>query len=60
MNHTNGSISTNEVDIAPSFFSAKSGLMVNALDDEWVILPNKGKGAQVSVGWVHASDMSGT
>lgn len=60
MNHTNGSISTNEVDIAPSFFSAKSGLMVNAFDDEWVILPNKGKGAQISVGWVHASDMSGT
>ena len=60
MNHSNGSISTNEVDKAPSFFSAKSGLMINALDDEWVILPNTGKGARVSVGWVHASDMSET
>lgn len=60
MNHSNESISTNEVDKAPSFFSAKSGLMINALDDEWVILPHKGKGGRVSVGWVHTSDMSET
>lgn len=37
--------------------SAKSGLVINVLDDVWVILPNNGKGWRFSVGWVHSSDM---
>ncbi|WP_273429732.1 hypothetical protein [Chitinibacter tainanensis] len=36
---------------------AKSGLMINVLDDEWQILPNKGKGHVISVGWIHRSKM---
>lgn len=37
---------------------AKSGLMVNVLDDFWTILPNKGKGSVVDVSWVRAGNMS--
>lgn len=38
--------------------TAKSGLVVNILDDVWIILPNNGKGRQLCVEWVHSSDMS--
>lgn len=37
--------------------SAKSGLRVNVYDDVWTLLPNKGKGWQVFVDWVHSGDM---
>ncbi|WLI04540.1 hypothetical protein PSH66_18195 [Pseudomonas sp. FP597] len=40
------------------FITAKSGLVVNTADDIWTILPNNGKGRQLSVGWVHSSIMS--
>lgn len=38
-------------------FTAKSGLTVNAYDDTWIVLPHKGKGWQLPVGWVHSSEM---
>lgn len=38
--------------------TAKSELRVNVYDDEWKILPNKGKGHTLKVGWVHSSSMS--
>lgn len=38
-------------------FISKSKLTVNVFDDEWILLPNKGKGWKVKVGWLHASDM---
>lgn len=37
--------------------TAKSGLVVNTDDDVWVILPNKGKGGSLYVGWIHSSGM---
>ncbi|EJM53566.1 hypothetical protein PMI29_05754 [Pseudomonas sp. GM49] len=51
-------VSSAKAEQAPSLFSAKSGLMVNELDDVWEILPNNWKGARVSVEWVHKSEMS--
>ena len=37
--------------------TARSGLSVNTADDIWIILPNNGKGRQLSVGWVYSSTM---
>lgn len=41
----------------PTLITAKSGLKVNLLDDEWQVLPHKGKGHRISVAWLHGSDM---
>lgn len=38
-------------------FTSQSDLRVNVYDDIWILLPNKGKGWQVNVGWVHSSEM---
>ncbi|BFO02759.1 hypothetical protein KNHN1_11370 [Pseudomonas guariconensis] len=41
----------------PALIAAKSGLTVNTADDVWVILPNKGKGWELCVDWVHSPDI---
>ena len=38
-------------------FTTLSGLRVNAFDDQWTLLPHKGKGWRVEVGWVHSATM---
>ena len=37
--------------------TAKSGLRVNVYDDDWKILPTKGKGHLINMEWVHSSNM---
>ena len=39
------------------FFTCKSGLRVNIYDNTWKILPYKGKGHEVKVGWVHSNEI---
>ena len=41
-------------------FIAQSGLEVNAYDNDWMVLPNKGKGNTLKVGWVHYGVMCET
>jgi hypothetical protein len=41
------------VPATPFLITAKSGLKVNPTDDTWIILPNKGRGYRLNVGWVH-------
>jgi hypothetical protein len=48
-----------EISQAESFiFICKSGLKVDSRDDRWQLLPNKGKGNNIAVGWLHNSNMS--
>lgn len=37
--------------------TAKSGLAVNILDDEWKIFPTKSKGHTIPISWLHDSQM---
>ena len=38
--------------------TAKSGLQVNILDDEWRLLPTSSKGYLIPIAWLHNSAMS--
>lgn len=38
--------------------TAKSGLPINVLDDQWKILPTKSKGHVTPISWLHDSQMS--
>ncbi|KJZ15473.1 hypothetical protein TW85_04975 [Marinomonas sp. S3726] len=40
-----------------NIFIANSGLEINALDEEWILLPNKDKGYKIEMGWLHSSNM---
>lgn len=40
-----------------TLITAKSGLRVNIFDDEWQVLPHKGKGHRIPVAWLHDSGM---
>lgn len=42
----------------PTVLTAKSGLPVNVIDDQWKILPTLSKGHCVPVAWLHDSPMS--
>lgn len=37
---------------------ANSGISVNVLDNDWILLPYQGKGWKISVGWIHSSNIS--
>jgi len=37
-----------------NIFIANSGLEINALDEEWILLPNKDKGYKIQMGWLHS------
>lgn len=37
--------------------TAKSGMAINLLDDQWKILPNKSKGHTITISWLHDSLM---
>lgn len=37
--------------------TAKSGMAINLLDDQWKILPNKSKGHAIKISWLHDSPM---
>lgn len=37
--------------------TAKSGMAINLLDDQWNILPNKSKGHAIRISWLHDSPM---
>lgn len=38
-------------------FTCLSGIRVNAFEDTWTLLANRGKGSRVAVGWIHSGKM---